>query len=69
MNFARKQPEILSDQSVAWNVHLWTGEALDAEDEYGCNADGHVLRIAATNEAHADRLVKQLNDAVDCELA
>lgn len=69
MNFARKKPEILSDDSVAFNVHVWTDEALDSEDEYGNNADGHVLSIAATNEAHADRIVAQINAAVDVVLA
>ena len=69
MNHARKKPEILSDDSVAYNVELWTDEALDSEDEYGHNADGHVLRIAAADEAHANRIVKVLNDAVGVDLA
>ena len=56
MTYAHKKAEVLSDESVVFDVLLTTDNA------------GALLSIGAIDQAHADRLIAEINNAVNFEV-
>lgn len=64
MDYAVKIPEILSDQSVVFDVHLRTDAVLKGGVDLS-----ETLSLSATSQDHADRLIAALNECICVEVA